>query len=176
MSRTSYLSVRVGRGFIVLTVVLAGLSIPGHGLAQSGSLIESGRQNCLMVLGERVPGAGYNEIESFACFSSEKERGKSLAPQLVKLYEHADYGGAVLEVEAKSGACDSEGYGIRTMPSGWDNRVSSFSFPPSGGCNASEAFENPNYGGFSQTYSGSGISWVGSKMNDQISSIRMWKS
>lgn len=87
------------------------------------------------------------------------------------LYWDSNYGGASLSITTGGSRCGSSyDYGIASMPSGWDNVVSSLI----GGlysCNYTRLYTNTSYGGYSQCYNGNS-SYVGNTMNDQTSSVR----
>jgi len=74
-------------------------------------------------------------------------------------FEHADFGGAQLPVQANS----SIGY----LSGFWNDRISSLACAP--GC-AITAFEHANFGGRRQTWAGS-VPFVGRGWNDRISSM-----
>ncbi len=89
------------------------------------------------------------------------------------LYQHAQYGGATLVAHAASG-CDSNQdtweYWYPSMPSGWNNIISSFT--GYSGCEI-KIYDATNANCFSGPCMGPllGISYVGDTMNDKTSSV-----
>ena len=74
-------------------------------------------------------------------------------------FEHADFGGAQLPVQANSS--------IGFLPGFWNDRISSLTCAP--GCEIT-TFEHANFRGRRQTWGGS-VPFVGREWNDRISSI-----
>lgn len=82
----------------------------------------------------------------------------------------AGYGGASLSYITYAGPCSSSTtYGVNSMPSGWNDVISSL-YSDLYGCVWTRLWSNNNQSGASQCYSGD-TSYVGNVMNDQTSSI-----
>lgn len=104
---------------------------------------------------------------------SELARSRAIVSPLAvytiaRLYEDASYGGSFITVTAGSSTiCASSSVSVPSMPSGWNDRVSSFRSYYS--C-TTRAYENASYGGAS--LSGTNVSSM-STMNDKTSSYRV---
>ncbi|MDG4785699.1 hypothetical protein O7626_40950 [Micromonospora sp. WMMD1102] len=170
MARTFHKRVfGVGLAVLTATAMSSGPAFAGTAGAQSEATV----QRCVLTLGERPAGSLYNTIKSYECFTASQDR-RRVPAGMVEFYKGSDFRGDVLEIDPGGGPCDSSGWGIRQMPSGWDNQISSYYTATWSQCTRTQAFDLANYGGYSQTYGGT-VPWVGSSLNDKITSFRWWK-
>lgn len=88
----------------------------------------------------------------------------------MKAWEHEQYIGSSVEFQLSSGnECDIDGYRWDVLPSGWDNRITSFR--AYGSCQGVRLYDNTHTSGFCGSYEGD-TSNVGVEMNDRASSFR----
>jgi hypothetical protein len=158
----------VATAVLLSPFLTSGLAYADTAVAQS----ETAAKHCVLTLGERPPGSLYNDVASYNCFAADQYQ-PFLTSASVSFFTDANFRGNRLDIDP-GGGCDSSGFGIRQMPSGWDNRVSSYFMVNPYSCDKSTAFDLANYGGYSQNY-GSSVPWVGSRLNDKITSFRWWK-
>ncbi len=100
--------------------------------------------------------------------------GDSLTDQQVVIgidWDYADFGGGSYTwVVATSGCSSSVSYNVPTMPSGWDNRVSSARGYSN--CNSFYHYQNTDFGGSSVVCNITGCSTMGSL--DNATSSEKW--
>jgi len=87
-------------------------------------------------------------------------------------YQHGGFGGSSMTYTSGVSCWDGYSFFTGSMPSGWDNIISSAR--AYSGCNHSIHFEHPNYGGASTDCYGE-CSYIGDAMNDRTSSIRWFR-
>lgn len=113
------------------------------------------------------------------CFSTEAELRQSTTSRasmlnseylVAQLYQHAGYRGSYAQI-FDSRACSKQ-VRYKSMPSGWNDAVSSFKVY--GGCTV-RVWEDGGASGASSNWVGS-MSYVGDALNDRISSIQWKKS
>ncbi|MEU5693683.1 hypothetical protein [Actinosynnema sp. NPDC020468] len=95
----------------------------------------------------------------------------SLGKLLLKAFEHLNYQGSSVDFEVNQGNtdCDIDGYQWKSMPAGWNDRISSFR--TYGGCQGVRLYEHDNTSGSCGSYFYD-VSYVGDAMNDKTSSFR----
>jgi hypothetical protein len=87
-----------------------------------------------------------------------------------KAWEHEQYIASSVEFKLPNGSeCDIDGYRWDVMPSGWDNRITSFR--AYGSCQGVRLYDNTHTSGTCGSYEGD-TSNVGVDMNDKTSSFR----
>lgn len=135
-------------------------------------------KHCVIVLEKLHPGESVSRVQSKQCTTGDQPLVVPAARvQLMTMHEDIRYGGASNKIYGSDGPCDADGYGVGDfkdwfpppLDGFWNNRISSFELWSN--CNATSAFDGTRYTGTCQNYSGYQIDWVGSKMNDKISSL-----
>ena len=130
-------------------------------------------ERCQIVLAKLQPGEQTSRVLSSQCAQGNQQLA---APQsgtlLMTWYVDANYGGRSTNIYGDAGPCDSSGYGISYVNNwttqNWNDVISSFKVWNN--CTWTRAYTNANYGGKCQLYDGN-TSYVGARMNDQISSF-----
>jgi hypothetical protein len=129
-------------------------------------------ERCQIILAKLQSGEQTSRVLSSQCVQGNQQL---VAPQsstlLMTWYKDIHYLGASTRIYGNSGPCDSSGYGIPNLAawfSGWNDVISSFKVWNN--CNWTRAYTNINYGGLCTRYYGN-VPWVGSPMNDKISSF-----
>lgn len=102
------------------------------------------------------------------------EQANAVTPQTLNIlaifYVDANYGGNSLVWQTGGPSCSTGvTYGMTSMPGGWNDVISSV-LGGYYGCSWYRLWQDNNYGGASQCYTGN-TSYVGSAMNDQTSSV-----
>lgn len=124
------------------------LSAPQGGELAYAFSDEKDTPNCTVVLGIQDEGKDTVTIEY--CGDVLPEELQELLNQAVLLgdfYAGTSYTGAVLSyVTMETAGCNAGTYGQPTLPSGWDNKISSFQVYASAGCTWGQLFENTSYG------------------------------
>lgn len=161
----------------MLALVLTPLLLTARPAAAAGAITQD-KNYCVAVIAPRVAAETVSRVLRQDCFATAEakslaimqwqgELGVSSLYLLIRFWEHAYRGGAVMEYFSASG-CNGGAYGVPDMSvDGWDNVASSVE----GYCGRNYwVFENPNYdfGGATRGVYGY-IDYLGA-LNDQISS------
>lgn len=113
-----------------------------------------------------------------AAHAATSNSHSSAAPQattnLARLFVDANFSGNSVVLTGTDGTCDASGYGFSNLGNfGFNDVVSSFQ--TFGNCHFLRAYKDINFRGTCQEYNATNadVSFVGTAMNDQISSIRL---
>jgi hypothetical protein len=171
LPKRGYQVVRVTALCTIVFALSAFFSAPS---AQAASTVTTPTEQCQVVLDALQPDEPTSSVLSSHCVQGNQQL---VAPQtstlLMTLYKDKAYGGGSTRIYGNGPACDSSGYGIPNLSawgSSWNDSVSSYKVWNN--CNWSEIYSNINYGGVCE-YNHGNVPWVGSLLNDQISSIRV---
>lgn len=86
-------------------------------------------------------------------------------------YKDINYGGDSMDAYGSDGPCDQAGYGYSYIIPNWNDAISSFKL--FNNCFYTRAYTDRDYHGTCQEYYYDNVSYVGSLMNDKISSFRI---
>ena len=166
---------------IAVAVVATGMfSVPAAQAAGSEHCwldVETGESGCYASFAEMVQAlsGGTVQVAKGASVLTDTQRsqlavGPTATYVIGQLFESLNYGGDDKLVTA-SGDCDTNAdvdFELGSMPSGWNDRVSSFK---SFGLCATKIWENTSFGGASYGFTVNST-YVGNAMNDRASSIQ----
>jgi hypothetical protein len=124
---------------------------------------------CTLVLDHLHPGETQSRVLSSHCSSQPQMQPRS-GTLLMRAFVDAGYGGSHYDFTGAYGPCDASGYSRRSMPSGWNDTISSFQV--FNHCTYTRVYKDNNFGGGCALYSGN-VSYVGDFVNDQLSSFRI---
>jgi hypothetical protein len=159
------------RSKFVLSLAVAGLATVSLSAPAAQA---DGPQHCWLDV-ETGLSEGTVQVSKGTSILTEAQRaelavGPTATYLIGQLFENLNYGGDDKLITA-SGDCDTNSdvdYSLGSMPSGWNDRVSSFK---SYGLCATRIWENTNFGGASYGFTVNST-YVGDAMNDRASSIQ----
>jgi len=167
LSKRGYQGVLVTALCIMVFALSTFFSAPS---AHAASITTTPTEQCQVLIAPLQPGKQTSSVLSSQCVQGNQQLVAPLASTLlITLYKDKAYGGASTRIYGNGPACDSSGYGIPNLAAGgWNDSVSSYKVWNN--CNFSQIYSNSNYGGVCE-YNYGNVPWVGSLLNDQISSI-----
>ncbi|WP_131735806.1 hypothetical protein [Actinomadura roseirufa] len=125
--------------------------------------------HCTVVLKKPRPGQASSPVVSQTCGDTKKDLRALDDTLLITLYQHADYGGASLEVKGQDGPCDKAGYKFPVVPWPWFEMVSSFR--ATNDCHWTSAWSEFNFGGGTDGWYAQNVPYVGIFLNDNFRSF-----
>jgi hypothetical protein len=162
---TSKLWAKIG----AVVISAAALPIAPAAGATTTTAPENAR-NCVMVIDKVRRGEETSRVRSKECGPHASAPAETVL--LMEWYEHiSNSPSSFTRVYGDYGACDADGYRLRATGF-WDNRISGFN--TWNGCNTVTAYDLYNLSGdrgYWESRWGMSVDWVGSFMNDRISSF-----
>lgn len=157
--------------FVLCLLFVATLSLAPSASASSSQAGGVGKR-CQIVLDKLQPGERSSQVLSSQCVEGDQALVAPLGRTiLMTWYRDINYGGGSTDVYGWDGPCDWIGYGFEYVGAFWDDTITSFKLYNN--CFYTRAYTNRGYQGTCQEYYYDNISYVGSLMNDKISSFRI---